>query len=90
MKTLKDFAPPLYSPGNYLIDELNARKMTFADLVALTAQPEALLSDLLAGIAPMTEAIANKLESAWGTTAKTWLNLEASYRAKIATTPVIN
>ena len=70
-------------PGLLLQDEIDARRVSrreLADILNLSLDE---VDDLIAGDAPLTQAIADELERAFKTPAHIWVGLEAKYRQRL-------
>jgi HTH-type transcriptional regulator/antitoxin HigA len=72
-----------FAPGEYLLDELEARGWSQADFAEILERPEAAISEIINGKRGITPATAKELAEALGTSAMFWLNLEAAYRLHI-------
>lgn len=73
----KDAEP--FHPGEYLKDEINARKWTFAHLASLTGISRKKIVSLIRGKSEITPDVAHALAEAFGQEAQTWMNLQVSY-----------
>lgn len=74
----------VFSPGEYIRDELDARGWTQADLAEILNRDVAGVSQVLTGKRRITPETATGLAHAFGTSAEVWLNLDARFR--LATT----
>lgn len=72
------------TPGEVLDYELEARDMTQQELVRRTGVTSKHINELLSSKAPISPAMAIKLERAIGMPAQYWLNLEANYQEALA------
>ncbi len=72
----------VFSPGEYIRDELEARGWTQADLAFILGRPLASINKILSGHKAITPQTALGLAEAFGTSAELWLNLEAKYRLR--------
>lgn len=70
----------LVAPGEILVDALEERRMTQAELARRMARPLKTISEIATGKAAITPETAIQLERTLGITAATWLGLEARYR----------
>lgn len=70
----------VFSPGEYLSDELLARGWSQTDLAEIIGRPVPLVNQVIKGRRNITPDIARDLSAALGTSAMFWLNLEAAYR----------
>ena len=66
-------------PGGYVRDELIARGLTPAELAAALGKSTQALRGLLSGRSRMSVETALRLESLWGISAETWLNLQQTF-----------
>lgn len=73
---------PRFSPGSYLQAEIDARDWALATVCSKTGLRYDVLTRLLAGQEPLTDAIAERLGKALGTSSALWRNLEHAYRAR--------
>ncbi|MFO6452452.1 MULTISPECIES: HigA family addiction module antitoxin [unclassified Aeromicrobium] len=76
-----DFAP---TPGRILQRELDARSISQAQLAARTGLSTKHINLVIKGTAPLSADVAVTLEEILGTSAETWLQLEASRQAQEA------
>ena len=84
-ESLVDFAPDWVAiPGETIVDLLEERGWSQADLAARTGFTTKHVNLLLKGMAPINEGTALRLERVLGSTARFWLNLEAQYREHLA------
>lgn len=74
----------LSPPGETILDILEERGWSQADLVARMACPPTQIALLINGKANITEEAAYKLERVLGSTAGFWLSREAYYRQALA------
>lgn len=83
--TLQSFTPDWASPpGETIADLLEERDWTQAQLAERLGYTTKHISQLINGKAALTEETALKLERVLGSTAASWLNREAQYRAQLA------
>ncbi len=71
-------------PGASVLDDLAERGWSRAEFARRMGCSVREASRLLSGKAPVTEETALKLERVVGSTARFWLNMEASYRKRLA------
>ncbi|MCH7970646.1 MAG: HigA family addiction module antidote protein [Chloroflexi bacterium] len=72
-------------PGETLLDELRTRGITQVELAKTMARPQKVISQIINGKKAITAETALQLEKALeGTSAMTWLRLEAHYRLTLA------
>jgi addiction module HigA family antidote len=72
------------SPGEILVEALEERGMSQADLGRRMARPTNAISEIAAGTAAITPETAIQLERALGISAALWLGLESRYREALA------
>ena len=70
----------VFSPGEYIRDELEARDWTQADLAFILGRPLQTINEIIAGKRAITIETAKGLAKAFGTSAEFWMNLETAYR----------
>jgi HTH-type transcriptional regulator/antitoxin HigA len=76
-----DFSP---APGRILQRELDARSISQAQLAARTGLSTKHINLVIKGSAPLSADVAVTLEEILGTSAETWLQLEAAHQAQAA------
>jgi addiction module HigA family antidote len=72
-----------FHPGEFIKDEMEARKMSQQELADKLNVSKSEMSLLLNGHRNITPNIAIKLEKAWGTDAEVWMNLQIRYEINI-------
>ena len=72
------------SPGEVLEEHLETRGMSQAELARLCGQSPKLISDIIAGKAPVEARTALQFEKALGMDASVWLGIESDYRLRLA------
>ena len=78
---IKDQKPAnVFSPGEFLRDELEARGWTQRDLADVLGRPLQTVNQIINAKKRITPETAVELASALGTSAGLWLNLESAYR----------
>lgn len=70
----------VFSPGEYLREELEARNWTQVEFAEIIGRPPRLVNEIIAGKRGITAATAKEIGAALGTSALFWLNLEAAYQ----------
>ncbi len=81
----RDFQPNWISPpGNTIADVMEERDWNQVELAKRLGMTTKHLNQLIKGKASLTEETALKLERVLGSTARFWLNREASYRVRLA------
>ena len=68
-----------FHPGEYLKEEIDARRWTFDHLAFLTGIDRKIIVSLIRGQTDITPDVAHALAKAFGQEAQTWMNLQASY-----------
>jgi len=80
-----DLSPAiLVPPGEILKDELEARGLTQKDFADIVGCPEQTISEIVNAKKQITPEMAVKIGAAFGTSAEMWMNLESSYRLRLA------
>jgi HTH-type transcriptional regulator/antitoxin HigA len=72
------------APGETLLEALNDRGMTQAELAQRTARPAKTINEIIKGKAAITAETAIQLERVLGISARFWTGLEAAYRDGMA------
>jgi HTH-type transcriptional regulator/antitoxin HigA len=72
------------APGEILLEALNDRGMTQAELAQRTARPAKTINEIVKGKAAITAETAIQLERVLGISARFWTGLEAAYRGGLA------
>ena len=70
----------VFSPGELIKDEIEARGWSQIELAEVLGRPGRLVSELIAGKRAITPETAKGLGQAFGTGAQFWLNMESSYQ----------
>src|SRR5258708_7823036 len=70
----------VFSPGDIIQDELNARGWTQSDLATIMGRPLQAVNEIINAKKRVTEETANQLEAALGIEAGFWLRTETLYR----------
>lgn len=76
-----DYAVP---PGEILLETLEERGMTQAELAERTGRKKKTINEIIKGKAPITPETALQLERVFGVPASFWNNLEQQYRTDLA------
>jgi addiction module HigA family antidote len=79
-----EFSPDAVHPGEFLADELRARKIKQKDLAEKIKMNGTILNEIIKGKRRISIPLALKLERALGISAETWLNLQQRYEKQIA------
>ena len=74
----------VFSPGDFIKEELEARNWTQDDLAEILGRPTRLVNELIAAKRGITPETAKGLGEALGTSAQLWMNLEAVYRLSLS------
>lgn len=69
----------VFRPGEYVLDELESRGWTQADLAEIMGRPPKLISEVVSGLTSITPETARGLAEAFGTSAELWMNMQAAY-----------
>ncbi|MEH2381089.1 MAG: transcriptional regulator [Nostoc sp.] len=73
-----------FTPGRILQKEIEARKWTEANLVAIDKDLPEIISAIVEDRQHITPEIAKKIAEAFGTSVQSWINLENNYRLYLA------
>lgn len=79
-KTMDRKAAEVFLPGEFILEELEARNWSQAELAEIMGRFPIEISGIISGKKAITPGIAKELAEAFGTSAQLWLNLESSYR----------
>ena len=74
----------MFHPGEYLKDEIDARRWTFAHLAFVSGIDRKIIVSLIRGQTDITPHIAQALAKAFGQEAQTWINLQKFYDLALA------
>ena len=78
---MNDFNPDWASPpGDTIADLMEEQSISLESLAHATGQPLELLSQVLSGSAPISEAMAESLSQALGASGEFWLRRESQYQ----------
>ena len=69
-----------FSPGEFLLEELEARGWTQIELAEILGRPTTLVNGIITGKRQITPDTAIQLGDALGTSAELWMNLESQYQ----------
>lgn len=75
-----DMSAEVFSPGEYLRDELEERGWTVPEFAVIIGQPVQTVSEILNAKHVITTVTARSLSEAFGTSAELWLNLQTAYQ----------
>ena len=78
-----DNTPALFSPGEYIRDEIAARGWTQEALAHILGRPLRTVNQIISGNRAITPQTAQELAAAFGTSAELWMNLESAYRLSL-------
>ena len=84
MPLIKLHPARLSSAGTILRRELDARGWTQRDLAEILDRPAQAISEIVQGTKRITAETALELAAALGTSAEVWLQLDATYRLRLA------
>lgn len=70
----------VFSPGDFLSEELEARGWTQLELAEIMGRPTTLISGIVKGKKQITPDTAIQLGDAFGTGAELWMNLDSQYQ----------
>lgn len=68
-----------FHPGEFFLEELDAREMACIEFARLSGLSEDYLRGLIVGRESVTEVFAEECRRIWGQNPKTWLRLQQSY-----------
>lgn len=68
-----------FMPGEYIVDELDARGWTQTDLAAILGLAPNVVNEIIRGKRPISPDVANGLGAALGTGPQVWLNIQSAY-----------
>jgi HTH-type transcriptional regulator/antitoxin HigA len=77
----------VFPPGDFIREELEARGWTQADLAAILGRPVQVVNAIINAKKAVTPRTAIELGAAFGTSPELWINLETSYRLRVAGPP---
>lgn len=69
----------VFHPGEYLLDELDARGWTQTEFAEIIGRPLRLVNEIINGKKGITPSTARELGAALGTSAELWMNLDTAY-----------
>jgi len=78
--TIERTPAEVFSPGEFIKDEIEARGWSQVELAEVLGRPGRLVSELIAGKRSITPETAKALGEAFGTGAQFWMNMESSYQ----------
>jgi len=76
-KFMPDYAIP---PGETLVEELEAKSMSQAELAGLIGTSKEVINEIIKGKTPITAEMALKLEQVFKLPSHFWVNLEQQYQ----------
>ena len=79
-----EIAAEVFSPGEFLRDELEARGWTESEFADILGRPAQAVSEIINGKKEITTDTAIAIGDALGTSAELWLNLQVAYRVSSA------
>jgi len=77
----------VFPPGEFIRDELEARRWTQGDLAAVLRRPAPAVNEIINGRKRITAETAKELAAAFGTSPDLWLNLESTWGLSRAKDP---
>ena len=80
MEIIERTPAEVFSPGELIKDEIEARGWSQIELAEVLGRPGRLVSELIAGKRAITPETAKGLGEAFGTGAQFWLNMESAYQ----------
>ena len=83
--SIDEYTPDVVAPpGDTLLEVLEDRQISAAQLAVSTAQPPEVIQGILQGNTAISADTARRLEEALGVPATFWKNLEQNYRTYLA------
>ena len=79
----KDGMPPMH-PGEFLADDLNEMEVTPQEFDAMLAVPPGTVAAITEGSRDVDAEFALRLSHYFGTTARIWMDLQATHDLKVA------
>lgn len=77
---MKNFTPnTVFSPGEFLLDELEERGITQSDFAEIIGRPLKTVNEIIKGKKSITPETANAIAAVFGTSPEMWLGLQADY-----------
>lgn len=73
-------AAQVFSPGEYLQDELEERGWTQQDFASIIGRPVQAVNEIISGKRSITADTATAIGEVFGTSAQMWMNLETAWR----------
>jgi len=73
----------IFSPGEFIREELEVRGWTQDDLAEIIGRPTRLVNEVISGKRGITVETAKGLAQAFGTSAQLWMNLESAFRLSL-------
>jgi HTH-type transcriptional regulator/antitoxin HigA len=70
----------VFPPGEFLKDELEARKWSQTEFAEIIGRPVRLINEIIAGKRAITPETAIQLSASLGTSAELWMNLESQFQ----------
>lgn len=77
----------VFSPGEFIREELEARGWTQADLAGIIDRPIQTVNLIITGKKTITARTAKELAAAFGTSSELWLNLQSAYSLSLEEEP---
>lgn len=77
----------VFSPGEFLRDELEARNWTQTEFAEIIGRPTRLVNEVIAGKRGISPSTSFEFAAALGTSAQFWMNLETTYQLSKASPP---
>lgn len=69
-----------FPPGEFLLEELEARRWTQTEFAEMIGRPYRLVNEIVLGKRAVTPETAHDFASALGTSAQLWMNLESAWQ----------
>lgn len=85
--TVRSKPAEVFPPGEFIREELEARRWTQADFARVLGRPLQVVNQIINGKKRITVETAKEIGLALGTGPELWLNLENAYRLHITAEP---
>src|SRR5262245_5865210 len=79
--------PTVFPPGEFIREELEARRWTQADFARVLGRPLQAVNEIIHGRKRITAKTAKEIGAAFGTGPELWLNLESRWQLARAPEP---
>src|ERR1700690_1405038 len=73
----------VFSPGEFLRDELEARGWNQTEFAEIIGRPPRVVNEIIAGKRGISPETVHEFAAAFGTSAQLWMNLETAYQLSL-------